>query len=651
LEVNMKLVKSLLLGSAAGLCAVAGAQAADLPVRKAAPAVEYVRVCSAYGAGFFFIPGTETCLRIAGRVRAEVRVDETFAREQATTGFRLRTQTQFDARTQTAFGPLRTFVRLRHEVNSGPYSSAATFSSYANTAEINQGFVQFGGFTAGRIESFFSFYADTLNWVGATGSDTFGNNPVVFAYSATFGAGFSATISVEDRTARTTVGTFGTTGAFPGTPAGVQTIAYAGQRLPDIVGVLRVDQAWGSAQLAGAIHEVRALNRVPVGVAGAGTFVDTEYGFAVMGGAKINLPMLAPGDQLWLEATYSQGATSYNGFGTSTASTGRIGLPVADAFRDPFGNLKMTEMFTATAAFLHYWTPQIRQAVFASYTKADVPASVTALVDPATGARAVNAINDFDYLLLGTNIVYSPVAGLDLGVEVAYIKADPRGRVASGFASTLPTAAPRTSPAARSAPRTCSRAASACSATSKLPSGGLRAGPGGNAGACRVSACRSRGASPNFRGRSGPNPRPPRSGAPRPRVSSASAQPHVGEARRGVARRPVQVGEAVRRLDRTLGVGDEVRVGQARELQAVAPPADRLARGPVLQHHREGRVGRAPVGVDPVRLGVVVERHVADAPLLRLHEPARLGDVVVEEGERVGEVHAVERGVDQSRVL
>jgi hypothetical protein len=66
----MKLVKSLLLGSAAGLVAVAGAQAADLPVRKAAP-VDYVRVCTTYGAGYFFIPGTDTCLRISGFVHAE----------------------------------------------------------------------------------------------------------------------------------------------------------------------------------------------------------------------------------------------------------------------------------------------------------------------------------------------------------------------------------------------------------------------------------------------------------------------------------------------------------------------------------------------------------------------------------------------------
>ena len=40
----MKMVKSLILGSAAGLIAMGGAQAADLPVK--AKAVEYVRICS-----------------------------------------------------------------------------------------------------------------------------------------------------------------------------------------------------------------------------------------------------------------------------------------------------------------------------------------------------------------------------------------------------------------------------------------------------------------------------------------------------------------------------------------------------------------------------------------------------------------------------
>jgi len=72
LEVNMKMVKSLILGSAAGLLAMSGAQAADLPSR--AKPVEYVKICSLYGAGFFYIPGTDTCIKLGGYLR----IDTTF---------------------------------------------------------------------------------------------------------------------------------------------------------------------------------------------------------------------------------------------------------------------------------------------------------------------------------------------------------------------------------------------------------------------------------------------------------------------------------------------------------------------------------------------------------------------------------------------
>src|SRR6478609_6413331 len=65
----MNLGKSLLLGTAAGLVALTGAQAADLPVK--AKAVEYVKVCSLYGAGFWYIPGTDTCIKLGGYLRAD----------------------------------------------------------------------------------------------------------------------------------------------------------------------------------------------------------------------------------------------------------------------------------------------------------------------------------------------------------------------------------------------------------------------------------------------------------------------------------------------------------------------------------------------------------------------------------------------------
>src|SRR5262245_46981448 len=69
-------IKSLLLGSAAALIAVSGARAADAVVVAEPEPAEYVRICDVYGAGYFYIPGTETCLRIGGYVRYDIGVGD-----------------------------------------------------------------------------------------------------------------------------------------------------------------------------------------------------------------------------------------------------------------------------------------------------------------------------------------------------------------------------------------------------------------------------------------------------------------------------------------------------------------------------------------------------------------------------------------------
>src|SRR3982074_3792465 len=123
LEVQMRIVKSLLLGSAAGLVAVAGAQAADLPV-KAKP-VEYVKICNLYGDGFFYIPGTETCIRVGGAVMADhyynalgnghIHYDAANgAQDRSVSPWsqgKTRVDLALDPRTQTSYGTLRTFVQ------------------------------------------------------------------------------------------------------------------------------------------------------------------------------------------------------------------------------------------------------------------------------------------------------------------------------------------------------------------------------------------------------------------------------------------------------------------------------------------------------------------------------------------------------------
>src|SRR5215218_6848258 len=134
----MKLAKSLLLGSAAGFAAVAGAQAADLPTRRAAPvaaAVDYVRVCSTYGAGFFYIPGSsDTCIRIGGRVRADVLYAEPLTRADNAVFLFARGRIQTDVRTATAYGLLRTFVRFEMNFTGGGPSTSPNLA---------QAFIQF----------------------------------------------------------------------------------------------------------------------------------------------------------------------------------------------------------------------------------------------------------------------------------------------------------------------------------------------------------------------------------------------------------------------------------------------------------------------------------------------------------------------------
>ena len=116
----MTMIKSLILGSAAGLIAVGGAQAADLPVK--AKAVEYVRICSLYGAGFYYIPGTDTCIKLAGYIRADVTFNggnygqPSFSsdlgqgnRYRDYFSTRSRMQLNVDTRTATEYGVVRTF--------------------------------------------------------------------------------------------------------------------------------------------------------------------------------------------------------------------------------------------------------------------------------------------------------------------------------------------------------------------------------------------------------------------------------------------------------------------------------------------------------------------------------------------------------------
>ena len=277
----MKMVKSLILGSAAGLIAMSGAQAADLPVK--AKAVEYVRICSLYGAGFFYIPGTDTCIKLGGYLR----VDTTFGGGTGAYGqprysgdagqgnryadyflSRSRMALTIDTRTATEYGVVRTFgqgdFQFQNFGTSNPtiltaagVNSALLSSAGGGYVAVEMVFIQFAGFTFGKSAS-----AYATPWHGYPGNNNsylMGGHDTVtgvnnIQYTAQFGNGVSGTIGLDDPTVFNRTSVYNLSVGLPAAGTGVLTNAYGGTHAPDIVGNIRVDQAWGLFQISAAAH-------------------------------------------------------------------------------------------------------------------------------------------------------------------------------------------------------------------------------------------------------------------------------------------------------------------------------------------------------------------------------------------------------------
>jgi len=197
----MKMVTSLLLASAAGLVATAGAQAADLPVK--AKAVEYVKICSLYGIGFYYIPGTDTCIRIGGHLRSEYGFGNNVGvqnwgsnqvlqdRASDYVYNRQRVFMHTDVRTQTEYGPCaptQSFVgntRLR-----------SVLLPAVQTLGIDIGFIQWGGFLiVGRLTRHSrcrGTLARAINVVSTIGSSDWSGGRFVTQYTYQFGNGVAA---------------------------------------------------------------------------------------------------------------------------------------------------------------------------------------------------------------------------------------------------------------------------------------------------------------------------------------------------------------------------------------------------------------------------------------------------------------------------
>jgi len=464
----MKMVKSLMLGSAAGLLAMGGAQAADLPLK--AKAVEYVRICSLYGAGFWYIPGTDTCIRIGGAIRIDTALngniyDAPFWQGGASGSQaygknwfqgRSRVNLTTDTRTATEYGVVRTYGNVQMDWTSNGGSGIAGGAP----VEVDYAFMQFAGFTIGKAVSEYDpqwalAKPSISSGVFAGSNDATGINQ--FAYTWTFGGGASATLAVEDGQPYRTAGVVNTStatlnGLIALTPPpgsyGVGNFtgnAVAGDHVPDVVGNVRVDQAWGSFHVAGAAHEVHGTY---YGADSTTGHPGSTYGYAVTAAFELkNLPTGA-GDSFKAEAGFAHGAAKYVFGGTiDTTGAGRFlhtdgtqggrmalgyvldGIYSGTNAATNGTSINLSNSWEVTAWYEHYWNPQWRTSLFGNYSAITYGSGGTALLaalsNPAqnTGFGSITATSgnlNFAIAQVGTRTAWQPVKDLTFSAEFVY---------------------------------------------------------------------------------------------------------------------------------------------------------------------------------------------------------------------------------------
>src|SRR5262245_16789990 len=258
----MTITKRMLLGSAAALTVIGSAQAADLPV-KAKP-VQYVKICSLYGEGFYYIPGTEICLKIGGYVQADYGWNRAGSGQQHYTGgngaqdrtvnpysSRHRAHFNFDSRTQTAYGTLRTYVAVHIEnrdINSVTVSPARAF-------------IQWAGFTFGHTKSFTDVpgtpAADSFRSLHQTQaqSDTGANGTNQIAYTWELGNGMTLNVGADERRTKSIANL--STANIIGVGSNPAT-AFGPYQHPTPWINFAVNQAWGRFGVSAIFNKINA---------------------------------------------------------------------------------------------------------------------------------------------------------------------------------------------------------------------------------------------------------------------------------------------------------------------------------------------------------------------------------------------------------
>jgi hypothetical protein len=359
-----------------------------------------------------------------------------YTKAQDTLGTRVQSRITLDARTNTEYGLLRTVVDPRFNKRNGNEASgsqqregnAANGGNTDGTTKQFQvnttAYIQLGGLTVGRLGSFAGAQFGSNDLVGPVGIDARDEINQV-AYTASLGNGMTITGALEDGTdsSRDGIGSYNGAGAYAG------GVTYGGNRIPDAVLAFKVDQSWGSVNLAASSHAINfSSNQFGV-----------EYGYGVTAGIKVNLPMIAAGDSIMFNGAYGSGfnqfvfrnsvgdvaANSTNRFAYATGmySTGSVNDAVVNVAN---GQTYLATSFGGNAEFTHYFTPSVAAFVGGSYAKISRDAAAQVLNTANQNPSSITTA----YL----GVIWSPVKGFKIVPEVNYSKVSAKYTMAASGA-------------------------------------------------------------------------------------------------------------------------------------------------------------------------------------------------------------------------
>jgi porin-like protein len=451
----MTVTKRTLLGSVAALTAISSTQAADLPV-KAKP-IEYVKICSLYGEGFYYIPGTDICLKIGGYVQADYgwnaagngqphyNAGNNGSQDRSTSPYssRHRAHFNFDSRTQTAYGTLRTYVAVHIEnLNQGTV-----------TVNPTRAFIQWAGFTFGHTKSFTDVPgtpgADTFRslFQQQSISDTGANGTNQIAYTWELGNGMTLNVGADERRTKAIANlstNIVTVGANPAT-------AFGPYQHPTPWVNFAVNQAWGRFAVSAVFNKVNATYYTGT-TAGTGACPgtatgtsacnapDDKWGWALLSGIDIKAPWAGSGDHFGGFFSYGVGAAAYAG-GSNLTSPSLFGAGnvvalgvITDGVFVNGGQFELTTTWSAGVGYEHFWLPNVSTAAYATYSDVRYNDSVinSNLFCNGGGAVPQNIIltgggrcdPGFKYWTVGAVTNWFPVAGFRLAVDVLYSRVD-----------------------------------------------------------------------------------------------------------------------------------------------------------------------------------------------------------------------------------